>query len=129
MKRHAARMRKWLLMGMPILWLALCAGHTGGGGAALFAWMLIGTAGKKIRYPYPRKSRLHFPRLFFAFSGSFFLLSLMMKGLSFLPVSPSFALPGISALCVLMSARLINVSIGKRLSLILSLPLFLIACM
>ncbi len=120
MKRHAAPLRRWILLGMPFVLAGQVLGA--GGGIALLVWMGLGAARHPPAYPYPRKSRLHFTRLLLAYAGGAFCL----KGLSAL-LPHALAQPGISALGVAAAAFFINVPLKKMPSLALALFLLLIA--
>lgn len=124
MKLSAARMQKRMMLGLPIVWLGTALWHAGGGGAALLLWMAVCAFLPAARYPYPRKSRLHFARLFFAWAGGFFTLSVLLKicNLLLLPLPP--LLPGISVLGVLSSAFAFNLSLEKRSHVLLGLLFF-----
>lgn len=129
MMRSAARMQRWVLCAMPVVALALCPGHTGSGGLALFLWVFLSPRKTRPSYPYPRKSRLHFYRLFFACSAGFCTLSLLFACFTRLPLPLLPAVPGISALATITCARCLNSPFGRTRSLLLGSLLFVIACM
>lgn len=127
--RFAARMPGWILAGMPLLMVSAYFGHTGGGGIALFIWLMAGKGLYRPLYPYPRKSRSSFPRLLFTFSGGFLVLSGLTKLAQKWLTLPLPALPGICALSVICTARLWQMRISKRRAATGALIGFLIACM
>lgn len=120
MKRHAAPLRRWILLGTPIVLAGQVLGRRGG--IALFFWIAWGAAKTAPAYPYPRKSRLHTARLLLAYAGGVFFL----KGLSAL-LPHALAQPGISALGVMAAAFFLNVPLKKMPSVALALFLLLIA--
>lgn len=64
---NAARMRRWMLGGMPVIWLCSLAWHAGGGAAGLGAWLGMGLLClPRDHYPYPRRRGRKPERLFFA---------------------------------------------------------------
>lgn len=66
---EAARMRKWLLRGMPLMLLCTLCLHAGGGAAGMLVWMILGCLLlPPTRYPYFRKRRPRPGGLFFAWS-------------------------------------------------------------
>lgn len=121
MKRNAAPMRRWILLGMPLVAAGQAIGHMGGGVLALL--LMAGAAKSPFAYPYPRKSRMPFTRLLFAWAGGVFVLSVFSR----LFPHP-LALPGSSAGGVLAVSLCLNLNLRKRYALPLSI-LLLIACM
>ena len=115
-------MQKKMMLGLPIVWLGTALWHAGGGGAALLLWMAVCAFLPAARYPYPRKSRLHFARLFFAWAGGFFTLSVLLKICHSLFLQPP--LPGISALSLLSCAGLYSLPLERRSRVLLGLMLF-----
>ena len=116
-------MCRWILWGMPAVCAALLAGHTAGC-LALAMWLILGLAQKKPRYPYPRKSRPLFHRLFFAFSGGAFVIIRFGEWL------PSYtAYPGTAALATLTSSFLWQCRLPLRWQKAAALLLLFIACM
>ena len=110
---------KKMLLGLPFVWLGTALFHGAGGKAAMLLWLLICPLLPTPHYPYPRKSRIHLYRLFFAWSGSCLPMSL------FSVVSPSyFLLPGISALGVMLCTFLYRTPLDRRSCLLLGMLFF-----
>ncbi len=124
MMRFAVRMQKRLLLGAPLVLMGTAAGHTGGG-LVLAGWMLLCRFLPLPRYPYPRKSRLRFARLFFAWAVGFFTLSLLIKLLSPLPYPKALMLPGICCCALLTAAHALDVPMKKRSKMLLSVLLLI----
>lgn len=81
MTAEAARMRRWMIRGAPVIALAAPGGHAGGGMAAMLLWLLLGALLLPApRYPYPRRRTLQPARLFFAFCGGALALALLYAG-------------------------------------------------
>lgn len=127
MKVTAARMEKRLLLGLPVVMLFAATLHTGGGGLALGVWIYLCALIPFPLYPYPRKSRLHFTRLLFAWAGGFFVLSLLMQAAEGLMLPPVFVLPGACGLCMAAACRCFCLPLEKRSRLLLSFLLIFIA--
>lgn len=69
MMMNAARMRRWMLLSAPVMILTGTELHAGGGGTGLFFWLLLGIQMlPQSHYPYPRKRKGIYGRLFFSFS-------------------------------------------------------------
>lgn len=114
MKKQPVRMPRRILWGMPVILAMLYWGHTGGGAAALFLWLTANAALPEAPYPYPRKSRRSWPRLFFAFSGGFFVLFRLIKLAAHLGIPFPPAYPGISALSVTAAGGLWQWPLKKK---------------
>lgn len=123
MKRQPVRMPRWILAGMPAVCAALWLGHTAGSGV-LFMWLLLGLVQRQPRYPYPRKSRPFFSRLFFAFSGGAFVIILFS---GWFPDNAAY--PGTAALAMLTASFLWQCRLPKRWQIISSIVMLFIACM
>lgn len=81
---EAARMRRWMVRGAPVIALAAPGGHAGGGMAAMLFWLLLGALLLPASaYPYPRRRALRPARLFFAFCGGALSLCSVYEGLRF----------------------------------------------
>lgn len=96
---HAARMRVWLLWAAPVMTLGGLGLRPGGAGAALALWAVIGALlPGKAHYPYPRKRRSLFHRLFFAIGAASLchalLFSLILRFSPATPASRAFLLLG-----------------------------------
>lgn len=89
---EAARMRRWMLKGMPLMLCCALFMHAGGGAAGMLLWLIGGCLHlPPIAYPYPRKRHTRPYRVFFAWS--IFSLGLFLaKALLFLIYSGS---PGV----------------------------------
>ncbi|MBE5787386.1 MAG: hypothetical protein E7324_07580 [Clostridiales bacterium] len=82
-------MHKWMLRGMPVIWLFSLGKHAGGGAAGMGLWALAGFLFlPRGIYPYPRKRNMKPERLFFALSTGWLFLA--FSGL----FSPAGLLPG-----------------------------------
>lgn len=99
----AARMRRWILQGAPIIAAAALGMHAGGAAAGMFLWLLLGwLILPRGRYPYPRKRAGNPWRLFFAFSAGLLmlcgldslLLTLSTRLFSAAPLTPHWILAG-----------------------------------
>lgn len=116
MKLKNTSLPKKMLLGLPFVWLCTALFHGAGGKAAMLLWLLICPLLPTPHYPYPRKSRIHLYRLFFAWSGGCLPMRL------FSVVSPShFLVPGISALGVMLCAFLYRKALDRRSCLLLSM--------
>ncbi|MBR3904277.1 MAG: hypothetical protein IKJ51_01005 [Clostridia bacterium] len=116
MKLKNTSLPKKMLLGLPFVWLGTALFHGAGGKAAMLLWLLICPLLPRPHYPYPRKSRIHLYRLFFAWSGGCLPMRL------FSVVSPShFLVPGISALGVMLCAFLYRKALDRRSCLLLSM--------
>lgn len=120
MRLRTARMPKRLLLGLIPVGIFSAAWHTGGGGLALAAWIVLCACIPGPAYPYPRKSRVHAARLFFTWAGGFFTLSFCLQTSQRFALPPFAFLPGAGALCVLAAAFCYTVSMEKRSRLLLS---------
>ena len=119
----AARMRRWMLQGMPAIGLCALGMHAGGGAAGMLLWMAAGVfCLPKGRYPYPRKAREKPVRLFFSLSAGIFFLSLPVMLIETIDPAffarnlfSSFLLQlGSACMASTLCARLITVSLPQR---------------
>lgn len=121
MKLHAARMRRWILLGMPLVAAGQYLGHAGG--LCLLLWLTAGWLQKTPLYPYPRKRNISFSRFLLAFAGGLFPLQFFSR---YFP--HPLALPGISSAAVLSCAFFLNLRLPEKYRYTLALLLFIV-CM
>ncbi len=75
MSPDAARMKRWILWGAPVMLLAALRLGAGGAAAAWTAHMILGLLLPARPYPYIRKNRVRPHRLFWACSVELFVFS------------------------------------------------------
>lgn len=120
MKLISAPLPGKMLLGLPFVWLGTALFHAAGGKAALLLWLLLCTCLPAPRYPYPRKSRFHWYRLFFAWGAGCLPFLLLSAACAHMP----HALPGISALSVLFCTFGWRKKLSKRSCVLLGLFFF-----
>lgn len=90
----AARMRRWMLQGAPLIGLLALGMHAGGGAAGMALWMGLGLIRlPRWHYPYPRKRSKRPGRLFFSLTAGAMLCSIPEKAI--LLIWPGFFQHGI----------------------------------
>jgi len=132
----AARMRRWMLQGMPAIGLCALGMHAGGGAAGMLLWMLLGI----IRlphghYPYPRKRQTQPERLFFACAAGAFFISLPVMCMELVYPGffirnlflPSLLQLGSACLATVLSARMITAALPRRAGLYGGLHLMMLS--
>ena len=114
---EAARMRRWMLQGAPVMLLASLGMHAGGGAAGLLLWLMLGVKLlPKSRYPYPRKRKGDPGRLFLSFSAA-----ALFPALAAFCARPILPMPSLAHALMLWGAMLISLVFSSRI-LFLSLP-------
>lgn len=128
----AARMRRWMLLGAPVMLLASLGMHAGGAAAGMMAWALLGVRLLPASsYPYPRKRNGKPWRLFFSFSAGLFLLgaSTFIADclFSFSRVSRVLFLWGEACLSVSVMGRMLFLALPRRFCRIIGPALFFLS--